>query len=148
MAKAKKEETKVTEIAQDAGRLDDAVELSTVRSGEYKVRLLQINEGIDKNGSEYVQPRLEIANDLYTKDFTYFIGLPGPYDDAKQMNKKKLKINDFCLAFGTRMQTISEFKELCKSGDLIGMEAWAVLKEKESDEYGMQNEIVRFIKPV
>jgi hypothetical protein len=136
-------------ITQDVDRLDDAVELTTVEPGEYKIRYLSKNTGVDKNGNDYFQARFEIADDPYTKDFTYFLGLPGQYDDAKQMNQKKMKIRDFCLAFGQQPpSTITEFKQLLESGDLVGLEAWAVLSEKDNEEYGIQNEVKRFIKPV
>jgi hypothetical protein len=139
----------VAVITQDVDRLDDAVELTTVKPGEYKVRLLAVNKGVDKNGADYYQPRFEIANDPYTKDFTYFLGLPSQYDSAKQMNGKKNKIKDFCQALGVNSpSTMAEFRELMESGDLIGNEAYAVLREKDAEEYGMQNEIVRFNKPV
>jgi hypothetical protein len=144
-----KKEQPMTTITQDVDRLDDAVELTNVKPGEYKLRYLGKNAGVDKNGNDYFLARLEIADDPYTKDLTYFIGLPGQYDDAKQMNQKKVKIQDFCLAFGQQPpSTIIEFKALMESGDLVGMEAWAALTEKDNEEYGMQNEVKRFIKPV
>lgn len=138
------------EITQDPDRMDDVVDLKTLPTGtEAKVRLLKFNTGTDKNGADYYQPRLEVADDPYCKDFTYFLGLPSQYDDAKQMNQKKQKIKDFCLAFGVQPPpTITAVRELFDSGDLIGLEAWAVLVEKETDEYGMQNEVRKFIKPV
>ena len=150
MAKQKKENKAMgPEITQDPDRLDNAVDLTTVKPGEHKVRYLGKNSGTDKNGNPYFQARLEISGDPYTKDFTYFLGMPSQYDEAKQMNQKKTKIKDFCLAFGVQPPaTLAEFNALMESGDLVGMEAWAVLNEKDNDEYGMQNEVKRFIKPV
>ena len=139
----------MTEITQDPNRLDDAVELTTVKPGEHKIRYLACNSGVDKNGADYFQPRFEVSSDPYTKDFTYFLGLPHEFDDAKKMNQKKQKIKDFCLAMGVQPPgSIQEFRDLMDSGDLVGMEAWAVLTEKDTDDYGMQNEIKKFIKPV
>jgi hypothetical protein len=139
----------MVEISHDIERLDDAVELTTVKPGEHKVRYLGATSGINKNGGDYYQARLEIADDPYTKDFTYYLGLPSSYMDAKQINNTKNNIKDFCFAFGAQPpSTISEFKDLMNGGDLVGMEAWAVLTEKDSDEYGMQNNVKRFNKPV
>jgi hypothetical protein len=138
----------MVEITQDPDRLDDVVDLHTVKAGEHKVRFLGKNSGINKNGGDYFQARLEVAGDPYCKDFTYYLGIPA-MEDAKQMNAMKTKIKDFCLAFGVQPPaTIAEFKSLMESGDLVGMEAWAVLTEKDTDDYGMQNEVKRFIKPV
>lgn len=149
MAKTKKEKPMVTGITQDPDRLDDTVELTSAKPGEYKVRILGFNSGVDKNGNDYYQVRLEIADDPYKKDFTYFLGLPGQYDEAKQMNAKKTKIINFFLAFNIPApSSVSEARELFASGDLMGLEAWAVLAEKDNDEYGMQNEVKKFIKPV
>jgi hypothetical protein len=137
------------EITNDPDRLDDAVELKTVKPGEYKVRFLGATSGTNKNGGAYYQARLEVADDPYIKDFTYYIGLPESYMDPKQMNNAKNNVKDFCLAFGYQPPTyIADFKALMDSGDLVGMETWAVLLEKDSDEYGMQNSVKRFIKPV
>jgi len=139
----------MVEISNNMDRLDDVVDLITVKPGEHKVRFLGVNEGVDKNGADYFQVRLEISNEPASKDFTYFLGMPGQNDDAKQLNRKKLKIRDTLQAFGVNLpETLSECKELLKSGDLVGMEAWAVLNEKDTDDYGMQNEVKRFIKPV
>ena len=140
----------MTEISNDPNRLDDAVELGTVPNGtECKVRFLSFNKGVNKNGGDYYQARLEVADDPYIKDFTYYLGLPGQYDDAKTLNRTKLKLRDFCLAFGVQPPaTIEDFCSLIESGDLVGTEAWAVLNEKEDETYGMQNEVRKFIKPV
>lgn len=149
MAKQKKENAKMVEITQNPDRLDDVVDLTTVKPGEHKVRFLGTNCGVDKNGNDYFQARLEVSGEPYTKDFTYFLGLPGQYDEAKQMNAKKMKIKNFCQAFGLNApSTIAEFKSLMADGDLVGMEAWAVLTEKDNDEYGMQNEVKKFMRPV
>jgi hypothetical protein len=151
MAKQNKKETQKMgpEITQDPDRLDDAVELTTVKNGEHKIRYLAARSGVDKNGADYFQARFEVANDPYVKDFTYFLGLPSQYDDAKQMNQKKTKLKDFCLALGVDPPaSIADFKALMNSGDLVGLEAWAVLVEKDTDDYGMQNEIKKFLKPV
>lgn len=137
------------EITNNPDRLDDAVELCTVKPGEYKVRFLGATSGVNKNGGDYYQARLEVDNDPYIKDFTYYLGLPSGYMDAKQMNNAKMNIKDFCLAFGVNPpSSLDEFKSLMDSGDLVGMTAWAVLTEKDSDEYGMQNNVKRFTKPV
>lgn len=122
--------------------MDDVVDMIAVNPGEYKVRILQVNSGVDKNGSPYLLPRLEVEGEPYAKDFTYFIGLPGGQDDAKQINRKKLKFRDFCLAFGfnpAEQHVLSDFE---------GALAWATLGKEETDEYGEQNYVKKFIKPV
>lgn len=123
--------------------MDNVVDLIAVDAGEYKIRILQVNSGVDRNGNPYLMPRYEIPTEEYSKDFTDFIGLPGPSDDAKTINRKKLKYRDFCLAFGfnpAEEHVLSDFE---------GSETWAALgKRDNNDEYGEQNYVKKYIKPV
>jgi hypothetical protein len=118
---------------------DDVVEPRAVEPDkEYKLRIIEVREGTDKNGNGYALPRLEVLDEVGAKDFTYFLGFPHDGMDAKQLNSSKYKIKSFCDAFNLDPNAPFE--------DWVGAEGWAILGLNETDEWGEQNFIRRFVK--
>lgn len=103
---------------------------------EYKLRILDVKEGNDKNGNAYVMPRFEIIDVVGAKDFNYYIGLPHAGMDAKKLNSAKYKLKCFMDAFGLNYQ--SEVQ------DWVAAEGWAILGVQEDEVYGPQNFIKKF----
>ncbi len=119
---------------------DDVVEPRAVDADkEYKIRIVDVKEGTDKNGNPYALPRLEILDELGAKDFTYFLGRPNPDTmDAKQINSAKHKIKTFLEAF--------DIDSSADPSDWVGSESWAILGMKEDEQYGEQNFVKKFVK--
>ena len=119
---------------------DDVVEPRTVDPDtEYKLRIIDVREGIDKNQNPYLMPRFEILDEVGAKDFTYFMGLPNASMDAKRLNNAKYKIKTFMDAFGLAYNSDP-------TSDWVGSEGWAILGMEENDQYGPQNFIKKFVK--
>ena len=103
---------------------------------EWKLRCIGVDEGTDKNGHEYFLARLEIIDEIGAKDVTQFMHKPDDsWMDAKKLNSSKYAISQFIKAFNTTKNT----------DDWVGSEGWAILGVKQSDEYGPQNFIKRFV---
>ncbi len=118
---------------------DNVVEPRAVDADkEYKIRIIEARQGTDKNGNPYILPRFEILDEVGAKDFTYFLGLPNDSMDAKRLNAVKYKIKNFLDAFGLDVSSDPE--------DWAGSEGWAILGLEESEQYGEQNFIKRFVK--
>jgi len=116
---------------------DDVVEPRAVAPDkEYKLRILEVREGTDKNGNTYLMPRFEILDEVGAKDFTYFMGLPNDQMDAKRLNTTKYKIKNFVEAFGLGNDV----------SDWQGSEGWAILGLEENEQWGEQNFIKKFVK--
>jgi len=119
---------------------DDVVEPRTVPGdAEYQLRIQSVREGVDKNGNAYLMPNFEIIGEVGAKNFSYFLGLPGPNTDAKQANNKKYKLKNFLDAFNLPYNSDP-------INDWIGAEGWAILGLEESAEWGEQNFVKKFVK--
>lgn len=151
MAKNQTEpEAPVDEYVPDAGSesaeavidvpVDDAVELQSVSPGEYRLRIVDASMAKSlKTGGMYLNARLEICEQPYTKDITHILMFPASDDDAKKANNRKLALRNFYQAFGI------DFSRPVAIGVLKGREAWAVLKEEEDPEYGMNNRVKKWV---
>lgn len=102
---------------------------------EYQLRIIEVKEGKDRNGHEYLMPRFEVLDEVGSKDFTYFLGLPHDEMDAKRLNSCKHKIKKFMEAFEIENMDTESW---------IGATAWAILGVEETDQYGEQNFIKKF----
>lgn len=120
--------------------LDDVVELAAVEPDrEYKLRIIDVREGTDKNGNGYFMPRFEVVDEVGAKDFTYFLGLPNDSMDPKRVNNAKRKIKNFLDAFSLPYDSNPV-------NDWPGAEGWAILGLEETDQWGAQNFIKKFVK--
>ena len=120
--------------------LNDAQEPTAVPGDqEYKLRIVDVKEGLDKNGAPYLLPRFEIPAEPAAKEFTKFLRLPHSGLDAKQMNSAKWALKVFFDAFDVDASMMSS------PMDLVGHEGWAILGMEESDEWGTQNFVKKFL---
>lgn len=118
---------------------DDVIEPKVAAADcEYKLRILDVKEGMDKNGHAYLMPRFEVLDEVGVKDFSYYLGLPYEGMDAKKLNSAKYKIKCFMDAFGIEYAS--------DPADWVGVEGWAILGVQEDAQYGEQNYIKKFVK--
>jgi hypothetical protein len=108
---------------------------------ECKLRIVSVDSGETKKGAPYWRMMLEDVNDPHIKRLAYFLSIIGPEDDVRRKNNIKKEFIKFKKAFG-----FAEDEPLSKLA-LPGREAWAVLRMKESEEYGEQNEVKAWTLP-
>lgn len=123
--------------------LENAPEIKAVPANEeYKLRIIDCKIGTDKNGNSYLLPRFEIPAEPTSKDFTRFISLPSDGMDDKKMAKTKGLLKNFFLCFGVDLSQKFDPEDY-----LPGLEGWAILGLEESEEWGEQNYVKKFITP-
>lgn len=116
----------------------DAVELQAVEEGNYNI-LCNDAERREGDNGPYIMLRCEIPDIMESKGITHVMMLPQQSDDPKQQNRRKLQIKRACEAFGVDYEggfNLSDFNQ---------QEAEAYLTVEESEEYGRQNNIRRFV---
>lgn len=122
--------------------LSDVQEPSAVPGdAEYKLRIVDVRQADDKNGNPYILPRFEIPEEPSAKEFTKFLRLPHEGLDAKQLNSAKWQLKLFFDAFGVDPSSLNNVD------DLVGEEGWAILGLEDSDQWGEQNFVKKFIVP-
>ena len=130
-------------IDPSAYDLDGSQEPTASKPGEeYKLIITEVRDGIDKNGYDYLMPRLEIVGEPYSKDFTHFLHLPNSEMTEKQLNKVKWNLKSFADCFSIDMSRPQDPKE-----DWVGCEGYAILGSNDNDEYGEQNFIKKLVTP-
>jgi hypothetical protein len=107
---------------------------------EYQVRIVSIEQRINKSGNPFLFPRFDIPEEPTSKDFSKYLPLPCDGMTDKQVNNAKWGLKAFFDAFG-----IDAGKKI-DIDDCVGSTAWAILGVSEDEEYGEQNFIKRFIK--
>lgn len=120
----------------------DAPEPKVVPAGEeYKLRILDCRQDIDKNQHPYIMPRFDVDSEPHAKDFTCFIGLQHDEMDEKERFRARSDLRKFLEAFGLPTSGQLDIE------DMKGKTGWAILGVKEDDQYGEQNTIRKFIAP-
>jgi len=124
--------------------LDESQEPTLAKAGEEKkLRIVSVDSGVDKNDMDYYLPRLEIADDPYSKEFTYFMYRPDKNDmSEKQLNRARWNMKSFCQCFNIDVSRPSDPED-----SWPGHEGWAVLGVSKSDEFGEQNYIKKLLAP-
>jgi len=121
--------------------LGDAQEPKAAKEGEYIVRIVDVNEGIDKNSHNYLQPILDIPSEKASKSFSHFLGLPYEGMEEKQKNNSKWRLKLFFDSFGI------DHTKTIDINDMKGRQAWAILGIDNNDHYGESNFVKKFVKP-
>lgn len=121
---------------------DNVVEPRAIQNvnEEHQLRIVEIEAKTSNSGKPMVAVRFESVEDPYAKDINHYIMLPTEDDDAKKRNSKLVSLQHFYEGLGVNY----------KSGpvnldDLVGSTCWAILALEESDQYGSQNRIKRFV---
>lgn len=109
---------------------------------EAHLRCTSAEKGIDKKGADYWRLRYEDVSDFRVKQISVFIGFPKQgIHDPRQINNKKKAFMDWKRAHGIALEAPVSLN------DCVGLEAWAILRQTESDEYGLQNDVKKWILP-
>jgi len=108
---------------------------------EYKLRILNADQGIDKNQHPYILPRFDIADQPLSKDFTKFIGLRHDEMDEKEKIRAASNLRIFLECFGLPTSGQLDMQ------DMVGKTGWAILGIEETEQYGEQNYVKKFIAP-
>jgi len=120
--------------------VSDAIEPKAVPGEEeYEVRIVSIDQRINKSGNPFIFPRFDIPTEPSAKDFTKYLPLPHSDMTDKQVNNTKWGLKSFFDAFDVDPSGQIDLE------DLIGKTAWAILGVSEDEEYGEQNFIKRFV---
>ena len=123
--------------------LDESQEPKASKPGEeYKLIIVEVRDGEDKNGYDYLIPRLEIVGEPYSKDFTHFLNLPDGKMSEKQLNKVRWNLTSFAECFSIDMSRPHDPKE-----EWVGHEGYAILGTNDNEEYGEQNFIKKLVTP-
>jgi hypothetical protein len=122
--------------------LSGAQEPKAVPEGEYLIRWVDTNEGIDKNGHAYIMPLFDIPSEQFSKTFSFFAGLPHQEMTPKDLNATKFNLTRLFESFGIDHTKTIDYNS-CK-----GKESWAILGVKDDDQYGKQNFVKKFVRPV
>lgn len=126
--------------------LDEVQELTTVKGGqEYHLKCsdaeIKESKGEKTAGQSLILVRFSIMDEPDTKQVTYPIMLPHESLDKEQNDNRKRQLKRMLVAMGFDVSQGFNIDEL------PGETVWAILDEQETADYGMQNNIVRFINP-
>lgn len=119
---------------------EGAPEFTSLPDGtEVQLRLLNAEIKNSKAGDPMLAIRYDVPEYPYAKDINHFIMLPNNDDDAKRKAQKQNRLKDWKAAH-----------DLPPTGpisidDMEGAKAWAILGEEDSQDFGKQNRIKRFV---
>ena len=118
--------------------LEDVPDLEILAPDEYQLEVVIAERKDDKNGDPGLKLALksDVAN---TSLIGHWIGLPGDSDDEDTKNAKLRKLKTFVNAF-----SITKHEE---DEDLVGTRGFCLIGIKESDDYGKQNKVTKFVVP-
>ena len=123
--------------------IEDAQEPTVLKSGtEHKLRIISVRGGVAGKGEcEYISPVFEVPNEPLAKEFSTFLWIP----DKERLSEKQYAralsdFKKFVKCFSIDLSKAFDYED-----DLPGLEGWAILGIKNSDEYGEQNTIRTFI---
>ena len=124
--------------------LDESQEPKVVKPGEeYKLVIVSVHEGEDKNGLDYLMPKVEIVGEPFSKDFSHFLHIPSRKNmTEKELNKARFAYDSFCKAFA-----IDNTRPHDPNDEWPGHEGYAILGAGDNEEYGEQNFIKKLVLP-
>ncbi len=114
----------------------------TVPAGEYELRLLKVElkqQKPEKGNGQFLRCLFDIPAEADAKLVNHTLMLPSASDDERTRNNRLRNIRDFHTAFDIPLSGRVNYEEV------IGNTGWANIREEESEEYGMQNSIRRFM---
>lgn len=123
--------------------LNDAAELTTVREGEYKLRIMKAEmKAIQSTGSNCVNLMLDIPDEPLSKTVYHTLWMPKATDSPKERANTLGHIVTFLRTFG-----FDPAEDISNLEVLEGATGWAILVEKDEGEYGIKNKVKKFIPP-
>jgi len=119
---------------------ENAPEFKSLPDGtEVQLRIIKAEVKNSKAGDPMLALRLDVPNEPFSKDINLNIMLPTNQDDDKTKAQKQNRLKEFKAAFG--LPPVGSIT----TDDMEGQKAWAILSEKESPEYGLQNSVRKFV---
>jgi hypothetical protein len=122
--------------------LDETTQLVYLPKGtEVEVRIVNVVKDVDKNGEDYIMPYFEVINHEDADaipEFSTYIPFPSNAQTPKENNKRKLRLSSFLQAFDVDgvMVNLKELK---------GLTGFVVVGYKETEDYGPQNTVNKFV---
>lgn len=122
----------------------DAVEPICVEDGEYKIRITGFKKDKDgkivrtktETGNKFFIVNFDIPYEASSKNFSKIFSVPVEGMDAKKLNGVKWDLECLKRAFNLTELNFNE---------MVGREGYAILRKVSSEQYGEQNDIVKFI---
>lgn len=124
--------------------IDNAPEPTVAKAGtEQKLRIVSVRTGTDKNGCDYFMPVYEIPDMPMAKEFSHFMYVP----DKKNLSEKQYMRALYAVKVFTKCFDVDISRPIDYEDDLPGHTGWAIVGVRDSDEYGEQNTIRKYIAP-
>lgn len=133
------------DLAHMIDEIEDAQEPTIAEKGaEAHLRIVSVRGGAAGEGNcEYFSPVFEIIDAPNMKEFSTFLWVPTKDRLSEKAFARSLyEIKVFAQAFKLDLSKPIDYED-----DLPGLTGWAILGTKDSEEYGKQNTISKFITP-
>jgi hypothetical protein len=113
-------------------------EPETLIEGEYQLRVLAAEvKTSTKTGGDYLSVKMDAPDYPKAKDINQVLMMPTAKDDAKQKNNRLAAIQNFIKACG--------YDNVDNINEVVGARPWAILAEEESEGFGKQNRVKKFV---
>jgi hypothetical protein len=127
-------------VDQNITDTPDPIVLEADTEAELRVIDCKYNKKPEKNnGNPYLMIRFEVIDEPLAKDISKFFALPCSGVDVKKNEQNKRTLKYFGEAFGI------DFNRPFEDEDLVGLEGCCILGYENTDQYGEQNFIKRFV---
>ncbi len=120
----------------------DAQEPITVAADEERKLRITSCHVTESDKGTFLIPRFEVIDEPFAKEFTSPLRIPTDDLGEKELNRAKWNLKVFFETFEFEVRGEFDPKD-----DLPGCEGWAILGIRESDDYGEQNTIKRYLPP-
>lgn len=132
------------DLTNQMDEIEGAEEPTVAEAGEeYKLLIISVREGTDKNDLDYFAPLFEVVGAPMVKEFSGFLHVPNKEKMTEKQYKRSLyAIKVFAKCFGIDLARPIDYED-----DLPGLEGWAILGSKTDDTYGEQNTVRKYIIP-
>lgn len=111
---------------------------------EVKFRVVGCTKAIDRNGDNYYRVNMEAVEYPDTKDFSHML-----YENSSNPNMRE-KIRQMRKFEWTQFMECTGFRPdhaFDPTNEFLDLEGWAVLSIQDSDEWGKQNRVKKWIRP-
>jgi hypothetical protein len=134
----------LTDYSDMEQEIDDAPEPITLPKGaEVKARIISVRSGVsDKNGATWYTPVFDVPKEPLCKEFNDFFWDLADRDklDEKATLGALRKFKNFAQAFG-----LDYSKPFSWEDDLPGLEGWLIVGVRDTDDYGRQNTVSKYL---
>jgi hypothetical protein len=118
-----------------------------VDAGQHKLRIVGASYGPSRtSGRNQFSIMYTAADQANVQPFFDYLGVPDGQDDETSTERKKCRMRDFKIAFNldpTHKFNVSDVDG--RITELNGREGWAMVKQTDDPEYGLQNKVSRYI---